>query len=157
MVFCRKMPIFAEREIYMVNEERLNHMIHMAIFDARDGKECRPMMQYARKDYVSLQMLRSFISGTVAFMIMFVAWALCSMDIVMSAINKLDIKGMLTSAGINYAIFMLIYLGATYVIYQMRYTKGRKKVKKYYSHVKQMNKLYSHEDRLKKAEKTDWE
>ena len=38
----------------MVNEERLHHMIKMAIFDTNQGKECKPMTQYARKDYVSL-------------------------------------------------------------------------------------------------------
>ena len=40
----------------MVNEERLHHMIKMAIFDTDQGKECKPMTQYARKDYVSLRM-----------------------------------------------------------------------------------------------------
>jgi len=29
-------------------------MIKMAIFDTNQGKECKPMTQYARKDYVSL-------------------------------------------------------------------------------------------------------
>ena len=37
----------------MVNEERLHHMIKMAIFDTNQGKECKPMTQYARKDYSS--------------------------------------------------------------------------------------------------------
>ena len=37
----------------MVNEERLHHMIKIAIFDTDQGKECKPMTQYARKDYVS--------------------------------------------------------------------------------------------------------
>ena len=40
----------------MVNEERLHHMIKMAIFDTDQGKECKPMTQYARKDYVSLRL-----------------------------------------------------------------------------------------------------
>ena len=51
----------------MVNEERLHHMIKMAIFDTDQGKECKPMTQYARKDYVSLRMLGSFVSGTIGF------------------------------------------------------------------------------------------
>lgn len=51
----------------MVNEERLHYMIKMAEFDTNDRKASRPMMQYARRDYVSLQLLKSFIVGTIAF------------------------------------------------------------------------------------------
>ena len=50
----------------MVNEERLHYMIKMAEFDTNDRKASRPMMQYARRDYVSLQLLKSFIVGTIA-------------------------------------------------------------------------------------------
>lgn len=56
----------------MVNEERLHHMIKMAIFDTNQGKECKPMTQYARKDYVSLRMLGSFVSGTIGFALILV-------------------------------------------------------------------------------------
>ena len=37
----------------MVNEQRLHSMIKIAKFDANDGKRCKPMIQYARKDYVA--------------------------------------------------------------------------------------------------------
>lgn len=49
----------------MVNEEHLRHMIKMSMYDTDDGKECKPMEQYARKDYVSLRMLGSFVAGTI--------------------------------------------------------------------------------------------
>ena len=58
----------------MVNEERLHHMIKMAIYDTNQGKECKPMTQYARKDYVSLRMLGSFVSGTIGFALILVTW-----------------------------------------------------------------------------------
>ena len=63
----------------MVNEERLHHMIKMAIFDTDQGKECKPMTQYARKDYVSLRMLGSFVSGTIGFALILVTWGIYSM------------------------------------------------------------------------------
>ena len=64
----------------MVNEERLHHMIKMAIFDTNQGKECKPMTQYARKDYVSLRMLGSFVSGTIGFALILVTWGIYSMN-----------------------------------------------------------------------------
>ena len=60
----------------MVNEERLQHMIRLSQFDENDGKSCKPMTQYARKDYVALQMLISFVTGTLSYVLLFGLWAL---------------------------------------------------------------------------------
>lgn len=141
----------------MVNEQRLYHMIKMAVFDTNDGKECQPMIEYARKDYVSMQMLRSFITGTIAFMLIFLMWGLYHAEQILAEINQMDIKGFLTSAGIKYLIFMLIYFLVTYIVYNAKYTAGRKKVKKYYNNVKQVNKIYMREEKLKSTGSKDWE
>ncbi len=141
----------------MVNEERLRHMIKMAAFDKNDGKECRPMAEYARADYVSLQLLRSFISGTIGFGLILVLWVMYSLEYIMEEINKIDIVGFATSIGIKYLIFMLVYLIITYLVYNSRYTAGRRKVKKYYSNLKNVNKIYAREDKLKSSSRKDWE
>lgn len=69
----------------MVNEQRLHSMIKIAKFDANDGKRCKPMIQYARKDYVALQLLKSFVVGTIAFFMMLGLWVLYSMDALMES------------------------------------------------------------------------
>ena len=106
----------------MVNEQRLHSMIKIAKFDANDGKRCKPMIQYARKDYVALQLLKMMLG----------LWVLYSMDALMEQINKMDFVKAATTLGLLYGIFMVIYLLATYIIFNMKYTYGRKKVKKYY-------------------------
>ena len=120
----------------MVNEQRLHSMIKIAKFDANDGKRCKPMIQYARKDYVALQLLKSFVVGTIAFFMMLGLWVLYSMDALMEQINKMDFVKAATTLGLLYGIFMVIYLLATYIIFNMKYTYGRKKVKKYYAGLK---------------------
>ena len=128
----------------MVNEERLHHMIKMAIFDTDQGKECKPMTQYARKDYVSLRMLGSFVSGTIGFALILVTWGIYSMNQLMENLNAMDIQELLTSV-------------ITYFVYNRRYTKGRREVKKYYGNLKKLNQLYEREDKLKMSENKDWE
>ena len=113
----------------MGNEQRLHSMIKIAKFDANDGKRCKPMIQYARKDYVALQLLKSFVVGTIAFFMMLGLWVLYSMDALMEQINKMDFVKAATTLGLLYGIFMVIYLLATYIIFNMKYTYGRKKVK----------------------------
>ena len=129
----------------MVNEERLHHMIKMAIFDTDQGKECKPMTQYARKDYVSLRMLGSFVSGTIGFALILVTWGIYSMNQLMENLNAMDIQELLTSVLV------------TYFVYNRRYTKGRREVKKYYGNLKKLNQLYEREDKLKMSENKDWE
>ena len=141
----------------MVNEERLRHMIKMASFDAKDGKACKPMIQYSRSDYVSLQMKRRFIAGSIAFALLVGLWALYSMDALMQMINSMDIPAFIVSIVIKYVIFMLIYLMATYLVSQVKFTTGRRKVKKYYNNVIKVNKIYEREEKLKSTGNKDWE
>lgn len=141
----------------MVNEERLRCMIKMAEFDSRDGKDCKPMMQYARKDYVSLQLLKSFVGGSIAFFLLGLLWALYSMEELMEKINSLDILQLLVTTAVLYVIFMIIYLAATYIIFHVKYTNGRRKVKQYYVSLKKINTMYTREERLRVNGSKDWE
>ena len=134
----------------MVNEQRLHSMIKIAKFDANDGKSCKPMIQYARKDYVALQLLKSFVIGTIAFFIMLGLWVLYSMETLMKQINNMDLIQSAITLGILYGVFMVIYLLATYIIFNVKYTYGRKKVKK-------INAMYLREERLKSNGNKDWE
>lgn len=53
----------------MLNQERICEMTRLAIFDKTDGEECRPMIQYFRNDYIAKELLKSFITGTIAFLL----------------------------------------------------------------------------------------
>lgn len=141
----------------MVNEQRLHSMIKIAKFDANDGKSCKPMIQYARKDYVALQLLKSFVIGTIAFFIMLGLWVLYSMETLMKQINNMDLIQSAITLGILYGVFMVIYLLATYIIFNVKYTYGRRKVKKYYAGLKKINAMYLREERLKSNGNKDWE
>lgn len=132
-------------------------MIKMAQFDTNDGKQCKPMTQYARKDYVSMRLLGSFVLGTICYGVLLGLWGLYSMDTLLAKINSLDIQETLIAAGISYLIFIGVYLGATYVIFHMKYTRGRRKVKQYYNSLKKVNQMYEREERLKSVDNKDWE
>ena len=104
----------------MINEERLRPMVKMAMFDKNEGKACKPMIQYERTDYVSAQLLRSFVAGSVAFAILCVMWVLYDSTELMRMLNGAHIKTLVTDVVIRYAIFMIIYLISTYVVAHVR-------------------------------------
>ena len=39
----------------------------------------------------------------------------------------------------------------------MKYTEGRRKVKKYYNNLKKVNQMYEREDRLRTSDHKDWD
>lgn len=140
----------------MVNEERLQHMIRLSQFDENDGKSCKPMTQYARKDYVALQMLISFVTGTLSYVLLFGLWALQSVDELFAWINTMEIQTLVMIFVLTYLAFLVFYLGVTYIVFHVKYTEGRKKVKKYYASLKKVNQMYEREDRLR-MDRAEWE
>ena len=141
----------------MVNEERLRPMVKMAMFDKNEGKACKPMIQYARTDYLSMQLLKSFVSGSIAFAVLCVMWGLYGTAELMQMLNGAHIKTLIVDVLIRYAIFMLVYLISTYVVYQIRYSRRRKMVKVYYKTLQDINKIYEREKRLNPSVQQEWE
>lgn len=141
----------------MVNEERLRHMVKMAKFDKNDGKKCKPMIQYARTDYVALHLLISFVTGSLCYALLIGAWVLRSAEDFLEQLNQIDIRSTLTSLAVSYLVFMAIYLGATSIVYNVKYTAGRKRVKQYYADVKRVNQMYEREERLRVNDNQDWD
>ena len=141
----------------MINEERLRPMVKMAMFDQNEGKACKPMIQYARTDYVSMQLLRSFVAGSIAFALLCAMWVLYDTAALMQMLNGAHIKTLIVDVAIRYAIFMVLYLLSTYVVYQIRYTRRRKMVKMYYKNLQDINRIYEREERLKSPTKQEWE
>ena len=154
---CAHALKFLKGDDFMIHEERLKPMVKMAMFDKNEGKACKPMIQYARADYISMQLLKSFVSGSAAFAILCVLWGLYDTDALMRILNSGQIFDFIMDVLVRYAIFMVVYWIATYLVYQIRYTNKRKMVKTYYKNLKDINKIYEREEHLKSPGKKDWE
>lgn len=141
----------------MIHEERLKPMIKMAMFDKNDGKACKPMIQYARTDYISMQLLGSFVTGSIAFVILCVIWVLYDTQELMKLLNGAYVFELFKGTLAKYGIFMMIYLTVTYIVYQIRYSYRRRQVKVYYKNLKEINMIYEREEKLKIPSQQEWE
>lgn len=133
----------------MINEERVKQLYKIALYDQNDEKQNRQVGQYYRSDYVGKEMIKSIFTGTFAFGCFAVLWLLSSWEDVLESINNLEIVDTAIEMIVIYVIFMAIYLGATYLVYQIRYSAGRKKMKEYTSNLKTAQKMYEREEKLK--------
>ena len=96
-------------------------------------------------------MIKSIFTGTLAFLLCATLWIFYDMENILASINSLDVIAIAISTVCKYAVFMVIYEIITYIIYYRRYTRGRKELKEYCSHLKRVNKLYEREDKIKNS------
>lgn len=105
-----------------------------------------PSISYFRWDYVGRHIILSILSGTAVFLL---AVLLVSLDDLEAMINSIDFSNVgeaLKTLENRYLIFMAVYLGITFLVYTVRYGRGRKKLKKYYAALSQVEKLYQEEE-----------
>lgn len=130
----------------MINEERVKLMTKMAAHEKYSGEECTPMVEYYRRDYIWKQMLISIVTGTLAFALLVLLAVFHDLESVLALFADLNFKAGAMRVGVRYGCFMAVYLCITFVVYQIRYTKGRKRVKHFYAEVSALEKIYEREE-----------
>ncbi len=133
----------------MVNEDRVKEFFQMAVFDQREEPRYRQMGEYYKSDYVGKELVKSFFTGTFAFLLIVLFQILGSMEEFLDKLNDTNWMGYLVWVGLAYAGFMAVYLLITSIVYRMRYRYGRRKLRRYYGHLKNVNREYERETKLK--------
>ena len=131
----------------MLNEERIKLMTKMASYEANEGKRNVEIGSYFRGDYIGLQVIKSIISATIAFFIVFGLFIFYDFEIFMADVYKMDLLEFAKTTLIAYAVFVAIYALVSYFVYTYRYTKARKSLKMYYNNLKKLAYFYDREER----------
>ena len=131
----------------MLNEERIKLMTKRAAYEADEGKKNVAIGNYFRGDYIGLQVIKSIISATIAFVIVFGLFVFYDFEVFMSDIYKMDLLGFGRTVITAYLIFVAVYALISYMIYTYRYAKARKSLKMYYNNLKKLAYLYDKEGR----------
>lgn len=126
----------------MLNEERIKLMTRMASYEAGEGKKNMNIGKYFRGDYISMQVLKSVISATIAFAICFALYLFYDFERFMQDIYKMDLLQFAKKLLLIYVAAVAGYGVLSYVIYSRRYKKTRKSLKKYYNNLRKLSGLY---------------
>ena len=131
----------------MLNEERIRLMTKMASYEQNEGKKSEAIGSYFRGDYIGLQVIKSIISATLAFLILVASYILYNFEAFMADIYKMDLIQFGKSVIVDYLIFTAVYALISYGVYAYRYAKAKKSLKKYYGHLKKLSYLYEKENK----------
>lgn len=129
----------------MLNEERIKLMTKLASYEANEGKRNVSIGNYFRGDYIGLQVIKSIINATIAFIIVFALFIFYDFEIFMSDIYKMDLLSFGKTVLIAYVVFVAIYALISYLVYAYRYARARKSLKMYYNNLKKLAYLYDKE------------
>lgn len=126
----------------MLNEERIILMTKLASYESGEGKKNTAVGSYFRSDYIGMQVVKSVISATIAFFILFALYVLYDFETFMLEVYKMDLFDFAKSILILYGVFVVGFAVLTYVLYSYRYNKVKKNLKNYYNNLKKLASMY---------------
>ena len=130
----------------MVNEDRIKLMTRMAAYEKEEHKKNKTIVSFFRSDYISMQMLKSIISTTIAFAIMFGLYVLYDFEVFMKEIYQMDMFEFAKNVIIIYVIFVGIFSVITYVVSLYQYNRALQSTKLYYANLKKLSRIYGEEE-----------
>ncbi|MCM1160304.1 MAG: hypothetical protein NC412_03680 [Roseburia sp.] len=131
----------------MLNEERIKLMTKMAAYEENEGRRNMVTGSYFRGDYIEFHMLRSVISATLAYGVLFAMYIYYDFETFMQNIYKMDLIAFGKDVLLYYFIFVVAYAVISYIVYSYRYSKAKKSLKRYFYNLKQLSALYELESK----------
>ena len=126
----------------MLNEERIILMTKMASYEANEGKRNLAIGSYFRSDYIGWQVLKSIISATIAFIVVFGMYIFYDFELFMTDIYKMDLLEFARRVLTLYLWTIGIYAVISYIVYRVRYSRASKKLKTYYMNLRRLSDMY---------------
>ena len=117
-------------------------MTEMAIYEKHEGNRDRRIDSYFKADYISSQLLKSFLCATFAGVIVAGIYAIYNFEELMLEIYSMDIVAFLKGGLLYYAVFLIFYLALTAWIYSRRYDRMRRNLREYYRDLKELSAYY---------------
>nr|WP_317352895.1 hypothetical protein [uncultured Agathobacter sp.] len=134
----------------MINEDKVKELFYVARYDSEEDRFQKQMSSYYGWDFIWKEVLKSFFTGTLAFIGLTVLAVFTNASQLLADINKIDFQSVGVMLGLIYIAFMLAYIMITIIVYAVRYKTGRKKARQYIEHLKRVGKMYEREEKLKR-------
>lgn len=117
-------------------------MTRMAAYEENEGKKYMSIGSYFRSDYMGLQVVKSVISSTLAYLIILGLYIYYHFETFMQDIYKMDLMQVGKSLLLYYVIFVAANGLITYIVYSFRYSRAKRSLRRYYRHLKQLAAIY---------------
>lgn len=131
----------------MINEEKVKLMTKAAVYEQKAGRESLKITGYFRHDYISLELLKGWFFGSLAFALLAALWGAYHMEYLLNNIHKMDLKQFGLTAVAAYVAVVGVYMCILYGVYSYRYYKARKSVNGYVHTLSKISDIYRQEEK----------
>ena len=130
----------------MINEERVRLMTRMAAYEQGELRNHRPIVGFFRSDYISLQLVKTVISTTIAYAVLVGLYIMYDFELFMKEIYQMDLLQFIKAMIILYLIMLGVFMLITYVVSLYRYNLSLQSTRLYYANLKKLSQLYGEEE-----------
>ena len=130
----------------MLNEKRVKHMIKLASYEEKTGKEDLKIYSYSRKDYVNYSVLASLLWVTLAYIALVAIIFVMCMEMLMNKMNLSIIVLCASIVLIGYFITLIAFGWYANYYYNNKHSVARRNVKRFVKDLEILEKIYESED-----------
>lgn len=130
----------------MLNEERIKLMTRMASYEADEGKRMIPIGNYFRNDYISFQVVKTAISASIAFGLIFAMYIYYDFESFLADIYKIDVVVFAKTLLTIYLGVVAVYMLIAYILASYRYSRAKKSLRSYYAALRKLSAMYEEEE-----------
>ena len=140
------MGSYTQKEIYMINQEKVALMTKLASYEEKEGKKNIPLSKYYREDYVGLKMVNTGIIVTLAYILVLAILVFVNIDKMMTELANMDYIQLGTNVLIGYVIVLVAYMVISYVVYSVKFRRVRDSLNEYNGNLKKLYNIYKDEE-----------
>lgn len=129
----------------MVDEIRVRRMTRLASYENREGKEDIAVSMFFRKDYVSVNVLKTLLYVTVGYILVTVLFLLGILETLIESVTIGMIVALILGIIAGYIAVMVIYGIFAKRFYRRKHEEARERVKKYCRDLMIVERLYEKE------------
>ncbi|MDD7267925.1 MAG: hypothetical protein SPL15_01010 [Lachnospiraceae bacterium] len=122
----------------MIHEKKVKAMTDLAIYEKHHSEECRQARMYFKKDYISVEMIKSGLLLTMVYLIFAVIWMLAKVLLASREFHLIVVTDALLKLVIGYIVLLVVYEIIIYYKQFFRYDRSRAAAKTYLEKIKRV-------------------
>ena len=131
----------------MINKDRVRTMTRLAIYEEGQGIADDKMNGYFKNDYIVGHMVGSFVSGTIACLLIALVYCCYHYDTLLIQLFENQLTGLIKTAVTLYAAFMIFFLAVSFFVYLWRINALKGRLDRYNRRLEHLKESYEKEDR----------
>ena len=131
----------------MINKDRVRTMTRLAIYEEGQGISDDKMNGYFKNDYIVGHMVGSFVSGTIACLLIALVYCCYHYDTLLIQLFENQLMGLIETAFTLYAAFMIFFLAVSFFVYLWRINALKGRLDRYNRRLEHLKESYEKEDR----------